>query len=175
MENEQEHFDQEHFHIPPNMLFGSFLLIAGAYMFIVIVLTMMDAGFVFAFLPETAELLVGDQDVFKQELEANADKMYPPEYRWTLLALNGAVCYLTGWVVARMARFGKFPHCVFLAVLLFVHFFQAAIGSPPDLQLMKVLFMGSSPIAILIGASQSLGGGRGNAVAETSSDNVQSD
>ncbi len=151
--------DQENFSMPPGMLFRSFLLVAGVYVLVIIVLILAATLLVYGFFPETYDAVVNlDPEEFKQLLDNNAEKVFPPEFYWPLVVINAAVCFAGGYLIAWKASFAKFPHAVFLGIILFVGYLQQAIGSPSDIQLMFVLFMGSSPVAVLFGASQYLGG-----------------
>ena len=60
--------------------------------------------------------------------------------------------------MAKTAPFAKFPHAVFLAVILFIMFMQIVIADPPAKKRMDIIYMGALPIAVLLGAKRAIEG-----------------
>ena len=80
----------------------------------------------------------------------------PQAMFWMMVAGNFIACLGVGWLVAKTAPFAKFPHAVFLAVLLFIMFSQIVIADPPAKKRMDIIYMGALPIAILLGAKRAV-------------------
>ena len=147
--------EDEEYSTPSRPLLRSFLTVAGGYLLTLI--GFLGVGLLLlatAFPDSFAILTEADTEKFKEALQNNPADVFPTEFLFILLAINGFVCWIAGYLVARMAPFGSFTHAVFLAIVLFVGFLQWAVGAKDDsLQRMMLLFMGSAPICALLGAN----------------------
>ncbi len=141
---------------PPAVLFRSFLLVAGAYILNFIVLGAIGMLIVAKLFPDSFEIMNREPEQYQAIFEAKPERIFPRELLWILLGVNAAVCFVFGYLVARLAPIGKFSHAVFFAAILFVQYLQFAIGAGAALQTMLILFMGVSPIAALLGANVQL-------------------
>lgn len=144
--------NEEHHSLPPGMLVKSFLTVAGGYVLSVFGLYGLALILASLFFPETLEAIGAEPEDFERQLADRPETILPVALFWPLVMLNAVFSFGLGYLIARLAPFAKFPHCIFLAVILFVSFLQTAIGAPGALQWMIVLFMASAPIAVLLGA-----------------------
>lgn len=138
---------------PPAVLFRSFLLVAGAYILSFVVLGVVGMLIVATLFPDSFEILNREPEQYQQIFEREPARIFPREMLWMLLGVSAAVCFVFGYLVARLAPIAKFSHSVFFAAILFVHYLQSAINAGETLQTMLILFMGVSPIAALLGAN----------------------
>ena len=139
--------------IPPGMMMKSFLVVAGCYILFIVFLFGTYLALAAVFYPEIFELLQQDPETVKAALDADPESVWPRKLFWLWLATNALLSLMVGWTIARIAPFGKFPHAVFLALLVFVSCLQQAIGAQESIAWMFVLMMGALPIALLYGAS----------------------
>ena len=72
------------------------------------------------FFPETYQALIEDKDKFRAE----PTRYFVPGLFWTVLIINTLASFGVGWLIVRGAQFAKFPHGVFLSVLLFISYLQ---------------------------------------------------
>ena len=143
--------EQEEYSLPPGTLFISFLLISGGYVLSVTILFILAFSLATVYSPETIEAVGSDPAVFEQQLQNNAADLLPQKLYWPLLILDALACAAIGFGVARLAKFAKFSHCIFLAVIIFIGFLQSAMGAPAAIQWMLIGFMAIAPIATLMG------------------------
>jgi hypothetical protein len=106
--------------------------------------------------PDSFEIMNQEPEQYQAMLETEPERIFPREMLWILLGVSAAVCFVSGYVVARLAPISKFSHAVFFAAIVFVQYLQFAIGASEALQTMLILFMGVSPIASLLGANAQL-------------------
>lgn len=143
--------------MPPAKLGKSFLLVVACYVlsFVTMWGTFVALGMVV--FPEVyQQLMDNDPEVIRQTFENDPESIFPRKMYWVWLLANAVVSLSIGWTIARLAPFGKFPHAIFLAVLMFVGGLQQAISAPQSSKWMFVLIMGVFPIAVLFGASLAL-------------------
>lgn len=144
--------DREH-QSPPATLFRSFLLIAGAYIMQIMVVGAAALILLMIFFPGSFEILNGEPDKFNSIFAEEPERVFPPEFLWSVLGVNCVVSFVLGFLIARFSPVAHFTHAIFFAAILFVHFLQSAIGAGDSLQRMFVLFMGASPVAAILGAN----------------------
>ncbi|MEM9411895.1 MAG: hypothetical protein AAGA30_12320 [Planctomycetota bacterium] len=145
--------------LPPGFFLKSFMIIAGAYIANAMLLVIGLVVIAKLFFPESFELLQLEQEAFKQVVTSDPQKVFPPEFLWSLLCFACGVSFLLGFIVSKVAPIGKFTHAIFFAAILFAQYLQMAIGASESIQTMLILFMGLTPIAALLGASQAVGSG----------------
>ncbi len=151
--------------LPVKTLFQSFLLISAAYILSLVSLFCLGVLLLFWMYPESyaqIEPLFGPMsDIDKEKLKAlianDPELVFPGTFLTVLMVLNALVCFVLGYLIAWLSPFAKFAHSVFLAVILFVNFFQFAMGSNEYLQTMLILYMATAPISALLGARFYLG------------------
>lgn len=149
--------DQESRLLPPAMLGKSFLLVVGCYVFSFITMWGTFIALAMVFFPTIFKQLINSEpEVIRHAFENDPDAIFPRPLYWGWLAANGMISLCIGWTIARLAPFGKFPHAVFLAVLMFVSCLQQVIAAPASSKWMFVLMMGVLPISELIGAGLAL-------------------
>lgn len=139
--------------IPPGLMAKSFLVIAGCYLLFIVFLFGTYLALAAVFFPEIFELLNEGPEAVKAASEADPESVWPRKLYWLWLATNSLLALMIGWTIGRIAPFGKFPHAVFLAILIFVSCLQQAIGAEQSIAWMFVLMMGALPIGVLYGAS----------------------
>ena len=143
--------------MPPAKLAKSFLLVVACYVFSFVTMWGTFIALVMVFFPEIFEqLMESEPESIRKAFENDPESIFPRPLYWGWLAANAVVSLGIGWSIARLAPFGKFPHAIFLAVLMFVSCLQQAISAPPSSKWMFVLMMGVLPITILLGASLAL-------------------
>ena len=143
--------EQEEYSLPPGTLFISFMLVSGGYVLSVTLLFIFAFSLATVYSPETIEAAGNDPAIFEQQLQNNASDLLPQKLYWPLLLLDALGCVAIGFCVARLARFAKFSHCIFLAVIIFIGFLQSAMAAPAEIQWMLIGFMAIAPIATLVG------------------------
>ena len=137
------------------LLLRSFLLVAGAYVVNLVGICVAATVLAATVFPKTM-LVFDEPDKFKAAFEADPSAIFPPELMWILLAVSVVLSFVLGYLVARLAPIGKFPHALLFAMIMFVQFLQLAIGNTTSLQTILILFMALSPIAALLGANMYL-------------------
>jgi hypothetical protein len=150
--------DEQNSRIMPSAMLGkSFLLVVACYVFSFVTMWGTFVALVMVFYPAIfKQLTESEPAAIRHAFENNPDSVFPRPLFWGWLASNAIISSCIGWSMARLAPFGKFPHAVFLAVLLFVSCLQQAISAPASSKWMFVLMMGVLPIATLLGASLAL-------------------
>ena len=142
---------------PPAKLVKSFLLVVVCYVLSFIAMWGTFIALVMVFFPAIFEqLMETDPEMVRRAFENDPDSIFPRRLYWGWLLANAVISVCIGWSIARLAPFGKFPHAIFLAVLMFVGGLQSAISAPQSSKWMFVLLMGVLPISVLIGASLAL-------------------
>lgn len=142
--------------IPPGLMFRSFLTVASGFVLIRILFGVIAYVLGLMFFPEYIEFTHLDQTAQKAMMENDPHAAIPKAMFWSIVVCNFLACLGVGWLVAKTAPFAKFPHAVFLAVLLFIMFMQIVIADPPDKKRMDIIYMGAFPIAILLGAKRAV-------------------
>ena len=154
-----EEDDHESRILPPAKLAKSFLLVAACYTFSFLAMFGTFIALIMVFSPTIFEQFTDtttEPEVIRHAFENDPDSIFPRRLYWGWLVANAVISLGIGWSIARLAPFGKFPHAVFLAVLIFVSCLQQAISAPSSSKWMFVLMMGVIPIAVLFGASFAL-------------------
>ena len=145
----EEEPNQHETRLAPAMLFRSFLIVAGAYLANLVLLSLVT----FVFFPETIEIIGKEPAEFQKIVDDDPQKIFPPQLFWVLLVASSVTCSVLGYLVARLAPIGKFSHAIFFAAILFVQYLQLSIGAERDLRTKLVLMMVVSSVAVLIGAN----------------------
>ena len=153
--------DHESRILPPAKLAKSFLLVVACYVFSVATMWGTFIALAMVFFPAVFnQLIESEPEVVRHAFENDPDSIFPRRLYWGWLVANAVISLCVGWSIARLAPFGKFPHAVFLAVLICVSCLQQAISAPSSSKWMFVLMMGVIPIAVLLGASLALTPGK---------------
>lgn len=139
----------EEIRITPNVLFKSFLLVAGAYVASWVLLFLV-ANIAF---PETIAIITGEPAEYRRILETEPERIYPEHFFWSLLIVGAAICFGLGGLVARLAPISSFSHVILFAMILFAQYLQLAIGADSSIRGKLILFMAVMPIAALLGAN----------------------
>ena len=148
-----EEYDSDHQPmIPPGKLAKSFFLVAGLYTFFIFFFVGTYLLLCFLLFPDVFKNLE-NPELIQQAMQADPESVLPRKLYWIWLAVNSMLCLALGWTIARLAPFARFPHAVFLAMLIFVSGLQQSIQAPQAMAWMFVLLMGALPIATLYGAS----------------------
>jgi hypothetical protein len=151
--NDDEYEPESAGMMPPGKLAISFFVVAGCYTLFIVSLFMSFIVITRLFFPDIfATLQTQDEEVVKKIMENNPESILTRELFWILLGSNAVLCFLIGWLAARVAPFGKFGHAVFLTILVFVTGLQLTIGAQHSLKWMFALLMAVLPIAVLLGA-----------------------
>ena len=138
-------------HLPPNLLFRSFLIVAGSYFASVVFLLLLMGIVSSVFFPETFEFL-SQPDLTAEQLQNNANLALPTNLFMALLVGQSLFCVCLGWLVTRFSPYAKFSHAIFVAVVIFISFLQTAVKNSGDLQWMLLTMMCVFPVAVLAGA-----------------------
>ncbi len=142
--------------IPPGMMFRSFLTVASGYVMFWILFSVTAYALGLLFFPEYIAFTHLDEAAKAAMMENNPHEAIPKAMFWGMVAVNVLTCLGLGWLVAKTAPFARFPHAIFLAVLLFIMFTQIVIADPPSKKWMDIIYMGALPIAILLGAKRAV-------------------
>jgi hypothetical protein len=142
--------------IPPGAMFRSFLTVASGYVLTQILFIGIAYLLGLLFFPEFIAFFNLDKAAQQAMMEDNPHDAIPQAMFWMMVAGNFLACLGVGWLVAKTAPFAKFPHAVFLAVLMFIMFMQIVIADPPAKKRMDIIYMGALPIAILLGAKRAV-------------------
>lgn len=137
--------------LPTNLLFRSFLIVAGSYVASVIFLFLTYFITTRVGFPETFEFM-STPNLSIEQMQTNAELVLPSALFWIVLCVHSMFCVGLGWVVTRVAPYAKFNHAIFVAVVIFVSCLQTAVKTSGDIQRMTFGMMCVFPIAILIGA-----------------------
>ncbi len=140
---------EEDYRLPPGIMFRSFLLVAGSYTLLFLFFAISLSTISMLFFPDTYQALV--EDKFRDE----PTRYFVPGLFWSVLAINTLVSLGMGWLIVRGAQFARFPHAVFLSVLLFISYLQNVMATPDDGKWMYLIFMVCFPVAILLAANKS--------------------
>ena len=151
--------DEQNSSAPIAPFFRSFRVVAGGYALSLVGLFGTGLLLLATVYPESFAICTSpDIEVFKSALENDPRKILPLQFMFIMLAVNALVCFVVGYLVARLAPFKKFVHGVFVAVILFVGFLQWTIGMREDtLQQILMLFMITAPVCVLFGVKFCLG------------------
>ena len=133
--------------IPPGMMFRSFLTVASGYVLTQILFFLIAYILGLMFFPEFIAFFNLDKAAQQTMMENNPHDAIPKGMFWAMLAGNFVACWGVGWLVAKTAPFAKFPHAVFLAVLLFIMFMQIVIADPPPKKWMDIIYMGACSLS----------------------------
>ena len=139
---------EDNYRLPPQLLFKSFLIVGGGYLFTMLSWIVTFAILVSLFFPKCAELL----STRGEQLFAEPEIFLPTSLVLMVLAVHSITCALVGMVVSRISPFAKFNHVIFVAVVVFITFLQNSLNAPHELRLKFIAMMGAFPVAILIGA-----------------------
>ena len=146
--------------LPPGMLFRSFMLVGGAYMLCV---TALFVSFFVLLVNGHQEILdlmnEGDQDKVQAVFEADPEALIPRTVFVRLILINTVITFGLGWAVGRVAKFAKFQHAFFFALIVFVTFLQQAVSAPQAARWMFFMLMAAFGVAALAGGK--LGSGPG--------------
>lgn len=137
--------------ISPNILFQSFLIVAGGYVFSIILLGTLAATFGYFFFPEAMEIWM-TPNITKEQVFASPELLLPENLFWVLLISHSLMSVAIGWLITWLSPFAKFHHAIFVSVVVFVGFLQAAVGAPREIQWMFLMMMVAFPVSTLIGA-----------------------
>lgn len=149
-------------HIAPHLLFRSFLIVAGSYLFSIFFMALLTGLVAMFFFPATFEFVKSGPTI--EQFQNNPDLALPNNLFLIMLAGHSLFCVGLGWLVTRFSPYAKIGHAIFLAVVMFVGFLQEAVAYSGELQRMKLIMMCVFPIAVLIGAK--LEGGQQTAPAK---------
>ena len=144
--------------IPPGLMFRSFLTVASGFVLVWILFSLIAFFLGWLFFPEYIEFIYLDQAAQQAMMDNDPHAAIPKAMFWAMVVCNFLACLGVGWLVAKTAPFAKFPHAVFLAVILFIMFMQIVISDPPAKKRMDIIYMGALPIAILLGAKRAIDG-----------------
>ena len=139
---------EDNYRLPPQLLFKSFLIVGGGYLFTMLSWIVTYVILVSLFFPKCAELL----STRGEQLFAEPEIFLPTSLVLMVLAVHSITCALVGMVVSRISPFAKFNHVIFVAVVVFIAFLQNSLNAPHELRLKFIAMMGAFPVAILIGA-----------------------
>lgn len=139
---------EDNYRLPPQLLFKSFLIVGGGYLFTMLSWIVTYVILVSLFFPKCAELL----STRGEQLFAEPEILLPTSLVLMVLAVHSITCALVGMVVSRISPFAKFNHVIFVAVVVFIAFLQNSLNAPHELRLKFIAMMGAFPVAILIGA-----------------------
>ena len=142
---------EDNYRLPPQLLFKSFLIVGGGYLFTMLSWIVTFAILVSLFFPKCAELL-STPNLSREQLFAEPEILLSTSLVLMVLAVHSITCALVGMVVSRISPFAKFNHVIFVAVVVFIAFLQNSLNAPHELRLKFIAMMGAFPVAILIGA-----------------------
>ena len=142
--------------IPPGAMFRSFLTVASGFVLVWIMFALIAYFLGVLFFPEYVEFLYLEPAAQQAMMETDPHAAIPRAMFWAMVVCNFLACMGVGWLVAKTAPFAKFPHAVFLAVILFIMFMQIVIADPPAKKRMDIIYMGALPIAVLLGAKRAI-------------------
>lgn len=154
--------DEEELRLTPNVLFKSFLLIAGSYIGSLILLFVV-ANVAF---PDSMAIITGEPAEYQRILEAEPERIFPEQMFWVLLLAGAAIYFGFGALVARLAPLSSFSHVVLFSMILFAQYLQLAIGADSSVRTKLILFMAVAPIAVLLGARSFLSDEQQNVTTE---------
>lgn len=135
-----------------NVLLRSFMIVAGAYMLNLVSMCSIAVALAATMFPDTL-LIFDEPEKFKAVFQVDPERIFPRALIWMMLGASVVISFALGYLVARLAPVGKFPHAIFFAMILFAQYLQMAIGAIPTLQTPLILFMATSPVAALLGAN----------------------
>ena len=136
----------------------SFMIIAGGYIVYFFCLVLMSAGVYAIAFPEQGKNLFLPPDDFEELKRTNPEQIVPGMFQGVLVALNVICALVMGWLVPRLAPFGKFGHGVFFALVIAATWFQ--LGTGEDSLIEKWVLLTNivvSPILILVVTNKSVG------------------
>lgn len=137
--------------LPPGVLLRSFLIVGGGYCLSLLFFLASMIAIAAALFPGSYELLMNEEQRASLGEEAVL-QILTPGYFWVLWAANVLFNLGLGYAAARIAPFARFPHGLFIALVVLISFLQQSMVQPTDAKWMYVLMMGGFSIAILIGA-----------------------
>jgi len=139
------------YRIPPRVLLGSFTLVVGVYLGVLLSQVLWTAFAAWLFFPETARAWT-EKKLEPAEFVSKIDLLMPPALYWIALALTCLTCFLLGLWLVRAARFAPMGHAAFAAVLVCVSYLQFTFDKPSELKWMALVAMFTFPISILAGS-----------------------
>jgi len=139
------------YRIPPKVLLGSFTLVVGVYLGVLLSQILWTALAAWLFFPETARAWT-EKKLEPAEFVEKIELLMPPALYWTALALTCLTCFLLGIWLVRSARFAPMGHASFAAVLVCVSYLQFTFEKPSDLKWMALVAMLAFPLSILAGS-----------------------
>ncbi len=151
---EDQSNEQEMHSLPPGLLLRSFMLVAGGYVFSLLAFLLSFSVLTQFVFPEVGSLWT-DQETLNDLMSESPEKVFTRPIYWSLVTFNALVCFGLGWAMVRLAPFGKFPHAVFLTILILVSYLQQSLGQPEAAKKLFTLMMIVFPIAVMAGAQLS--------------------
>jgi hypothetical protein len=133
----------------------SFLIIVVAYMCYMACMFAISAIIFAVAYPDLRANWNLPEDEFEQLKRNDPQQLIPPSFNVAIVLVNAVCATCAGWLVARIAPFGKFGHGVFFAVVIAVSWFQ--LGTSDETILAKWVLLTNiiiAPISILFGASK---------------------
>ena len=76
---------------PPAVLFRSFLLVAGAYILNIVIMSFMGFVIVMVLFPDSFEIMNREPEEYKKIFESEPERIFPREFLWMLLEVLPAV------------------------------------------------------------------------------------
>ena len=143
--------EQEEYRLPPRVLLGSFTLVVGVYLGVLLSQILWTALVAWWFFPETARAWT-EKKLEPAEFAAKIDLLMPPALYWAALALTCLTCFVLGIWLVRAARFAPLGHTAFAAVLVCVSYLQFTFDKPSELKWMALVAMLAFPLSILAGS-----------------------
>ena len=144
---------EENYRLPPNLLFKSFLIVGGGYLFTMLSWIVTYAVLASIFFPKCVEFLSNlPPNSSNEDLFAEPDILMPMSLVLMVLAVHSITCMIVGFFISRISPFAKLNHVIFVAVAVYISFLQITLGSPHEFLWKFIAMMGVFPIAILLGA-----------------------
>jgi hypothetical protein len=142
---------EQEYRIPPRLLLGSFGLVIGVYLAVLLSQVLWTAAVAWIFFPETARAWT-ERKLEPAEFAAKLDLLMPPALFWIAFGLTCLNCFLFGIWIVRVAKFAPLGHTAFAAILVCVSYLQFTFDKPSELKWMALVAMLAFPPAILAGS-----------------------
>lgn len=160
---QEEDIDQDEYEQAPSFTSSpghmvlSFVIVAGSYVLLGIVLVMIYFGLLNIFEPEAARLFQETPpEEFEKIVVADPEKIWPANVCIALVPAAAIVSFGFGYCVAWAARFGKFGHGAILAVLCFISLLQFGLSNTLAPKWIFMVMMILVPLTILLGSQARL-------------------
>lgn len=143
------------YRLPPGFFLRSFAIIMIGYFGFYIALCLLAIGIGMVIEGESfvQAFEVDEGEEFDPQAAPAFDELYSPLSAWLLLGLNTITGMGMGYLVARLAQFGRFGHGTFLAVAFFITFLQVLFAEDPFAPpWLTIAHLGFIPAATLFGA-----------------------